>query len=168
MNMNRAQRTLAAPAMALLVAVACASPASVDAALTTSVAVLGSDETTTIAELADGRPAVVNFWATWCEFCIDEMPALEAVWVDLDGAVTFVGVDREDRAEDALVLAAETGVTYPLVEDPDGSLFRQARGLGMPTTLFVTGAGVIVHRHSGPLTEGQLRDLIEAHLGVTA
>lgn len=166
--MKTVRAPLALAAALLVSAAACTTPAPVDEVLATDVTVLGSTETTSIAELADGGPAVVNFWATWCEFCLDEMPALEAVWSDLDGAVAFVGVDREDRADDAIAFAADIGVTYPLVEDPDGSLFREARGLGMPTTLFVSGGGEIVFRHSGPMTEGQLRDLITEHLGVTA
>ncbi|MDX1510739.1 MAG: TlpA disulfide reductase family protein [Nitriliruptorales bacterium] len=149
-------------------AAACASPPPVDAALARDVEILGSEETTTIAAILDGRAGVVNFWASWCEFCIAEMPDLEAVWTDVSDQVIFVGVDREDRLDLALELAEETGVTYPLVEDPDGSLFLAARGLGMPTTLFVTPGGQVVFRHSGPLTEAQLRDLIAEHLDVAA
>lgn len=113
-----------------------------------------------------GTPAVINFWATWCPFCIEEMPDIERVHQELEGKVTFVGVDREDVTDKALRLAQETGVTYTLVEDPDGSFFRAAQGLGMPTTLFVDADGTIVHRQSGPMDAEQLRSLIRTHLGV--
>lgn len=114
-----------------------------------------------------GVPTVVNFWATWCAFCVDEMPDLEVAHQRLADDVRVVGVDREDPQRDrALALARETGVTYELVVDHDGSFFRAVRGRGMPTTLLVDADGVIRHRHAGPLTADQLLDLVAEHLGV--
>lgn len=130
--------------------------------------VLGSEEEVS-THAFQGTPTVVNFWATWCPFCVDEMPDFERAHQALGDAVTFVGVDREDpREEQALALARETGVTYLLVADDDGSFFRAAQGRGMPTTLFVDADGVVQHRFSGPLTEEQLLGLVDEHLGVSA
>lgn len=131
--------------------------------------VLGSSDTVTRDDLL-GTPSVINFWATWCPFCVDEMPDLERAYQALGGSggkVRFVGVDREDVADEAIRLAAETGVTYDLVEDPDASYFRALKGRGMPTTVLVDADGVIRYRHTGPLAQGQLLDLIEEHLGVS-
>jgi cytochrome c biogenesis protein CcmG, thiol:disulfide interchange protein DsbE len=114
-----------------------------------------------------GTPAVINFWATWCAFCVDEMPDFEEVHASLDGRVRFIGVNVEDPRDKAARLAAETGVTYDLVVDDDRSFYRAVRARGMPTTLLVDGAGVIVHRHAGPLNAEQLADLIHDHLEVT-
>lgn len=114
----------------------------------------------------EGKPAVINFWATWCAFCVEEMPAFERVHDNLAGQVRFVGVDREDNHDKARRLADETGVTYDLVTDDDGSFFRAVQGRGMPTTLLVTADGTIVYRHAGPLTADQLRELLAEHLGV--
>lgn len=126
---------------------------------------LDGDGVVTREDLA-GTPTVINFWASWCPYCIEEMPGFEEVHQDLAGQVQFLGVDREDSREKARVLAEETGVTYTLVEDPDGSYFAALRGRGMPTTVFVDASGTIQYRHAGPLTADQLRDLIEEHLGV--
>lgn len=111
-----------------------------------------------------GPPAVVNFWASWCPFCVDEIPEFEAVNGELDGRVRFVGVNLEDNLDKARILARETGVTWDLVVDGDGSYFRAVRGRGMPTTLLVDADGVIVRQLTGPQTAEQLRALIEAHL----
>ncbi|MGH3441630.1 MAG: TlpA family protein disulfide reductase [Nitriliruptorales bacterium] len=113
-----------------------------------------------------GRPTLLNFWATWCVFCVEEMPALEDVHQDVADEVRFVGIDREDNHDKARRLAAETGVTYELVVDDDGSFFRAVQARGMPTTVFVDADGVIVYRHAGPLTADQLRGLLEEHLDV--
>ena len=111
-----------------------------------------------------GSPAVINFWATWCAFCVEEMPDLQALHEEMGDEVRFIGVDREDDDERALRLADGTGVTYDLVSDRDGSFFRAVQARGMPTTLLVDADGIIRLRHTGPVTEDQLRDLIEAHL----
>lgn len=108
-----------------------------------------------------GKPSVVNFWATWCPFCVDEMPEFERVHQEVAQDVRFVGVDLEDRDELALKLARETGVTYELVKDPDGAYFDAVGGRGMPTTLFVDADGSVVHRQVGPITAEQLRALVD-------
>ncbi|MDX1659425.1 MAG: TlpA disulfide reductase family protein [Nitriliruptorales bacterium] len=116
-----------------------------------------------------GKPTIINFWATWCTFCIDEMPDLEAAHQRLGDDVRFVGVDREDpNIDKALELAEETGVTYELVRDPDASYFRAVKGRGMPLTVLVDEDGIIQFRHNGPLTEEQLLDLVDEHLGLSA
>ncbi len=111
-------------------------------------------------------PAVINFWATWCAFCVEEMPALERVHQQVGERVRFLGVDREDDPVRALTLAERTGVTYELVTDPDGSFFRAVQARGMPTTVLVDASGTIAHRHAGPLEAAELLDLIERHLDV--
>ena len=111
-----------------------------------------------------GTPTVVNFWATWCAFCVEEMPDFQTVHADLGDAVRFVGVDREDRRDEALDFVEAVGVTYDLVEDPEGDFFFATQARGMPTTLFVDADGVIQHRVAGALSEERLRELIDEHL----
>lgn len=114
-----------------------------------------------------GTPTVVNFWATWCGFCIDEMPDLQAASEQLGDAVRFVGIDRQDPRDEALAFLDETGVTYDQVASPSGEYYTQIGARGMPTTLFVDAAGVVQYRHTGPLTREQVLDLVAEHLGVT-
>lgn len=113
-----------------------------------------------------GAPSILNFWATWCAFCVEEMPDIEEVHQQLDGRATVVGIDQDDSVEKARTLAERTGVTYRLVVDDDGSYFRAVQGRGMPTTVLVDGQGTIVYRHSGPLDAPQLRRLVREHLGI--
>ena len=119
----------------------------------------------TLADLA-GTPAVINFWASWCPPCITEMPAFEAVHVELAPQVAFLGFNVGDEPEAARELAERTGVTYPLAEDPDSTIFQAFGGFGMPTTAFVTPEGMIVHVISSRLRAQDLRALIAEHLGV--
>ena len=119
-----------------------------------------------LPELA-GDPLVVNFWASWCPPCIAEMPDLERVHADIGDQVRFIGLNTQDDLAQAADLADQTGVTYQLGLDPEGALFRDFEVVSMPSTFLVDADGVIVHRHAGLLTEQQLRELIDEHLGVS-
>jgi thiol-disulfide isomerase/thioredoxin len=120
-----------------------------------------------------GKPAVINFWATWCTFCIDEMPAFERATLLLRNRVAIIGadllgVDGETMGA-AKKFARETGVTYSLVYDRDGVLFGNFSGqLLLPVTIFVRADGVVAHRQFGPLTEETLTDLLARHLRVAS
>ena len=113
-----------------------------------------------------GTPTVINFWASWCPPCIIEMPAFEAVHVELAPQVAFLGFNVGDEPGAARQLATQTGVTYPLAEDPDSGIFQAFGGFGMPTTVLVDAEGMIVHMISSRLRAQDLRALIAEHLGV--
>ncbi|HET6773702.1 MAG TPA: TlpA disulfide reductase family protein [Acidimicrobiales bacterium] len=121
-----------------------------------------------LGELIGSRPVVVNFFASWCVPCIDEMPAFERVHRSLAGQVSFVGMANRDAFEDALATVETTGVTYPTFDDPDASALTYFGGLTMPTTVFIDAAGEVVDVNSGPLTEDELRARITDLFGVPA
>jgi thiol-disulfide isomerase/thioredoxin len=121
-----------------------------------------------LGELTGTTPVVVNFFASWCVPCIDEMPAFERVHRSLGDQVTFVGMANRDAPEDALATVEATGVTYPTFDDPDASALTYFGGLTMPTTVFIDDAGEVVHVNSGPLTEAELRARITDLFGVAA
>ncbi len=121
------------------------------------------------ATLADyeGRPLVVNFWASWCPSCVAEMSAaFRPAQEQLGDRVAFLGMNIQDDRQTALRLVDETGVLFDLAEDPAGDLYQDLGGLGMPFTVFISADGRIVDRHNGPLTEGQLLDRLGELFGV--
>lgn len=75
--------------------------------------------------------------------------------------MVFVGVNHQDSRTDALNLIASTGVTYQSGYDPVGDAARAYGLFGMPTTVFVTADGTIAGRHTGELSEEQLRGAVE-------
>lgn len=119
-----------------------------------------------LADELDG-PAVVNFFASWCAPCVAEMPAFESVHEDLGEAVDFFGIAVSDRTADATRIVEQTAITYPWARDERGDVANAARVRNMPATMFVDAGGEVVSVHSGALDAGELRDLIEEHLGVT-
>lgn len=111
-----------------------------------------------------GTPLVVNFFASWCTPCVDEMPAFEQVHTQLRGKVAFLGLNVTEQPDSARALIARTGVTYDTARDPAGDLLRAFGGVNMPTTAFVRADGTIAEVHAGKLDETQLRRIIDEEL----
>ena len=103
------------------------------------------------ATLPEGRPAVVNFWATWCAPCREEMPSLAALHEAMgeEVAVVAVATGRNDPAAAAAFLE-EVGATELLdLRDPEGTLGRAVAVRGLPTTLVLDASGREVARLQG-------------------
>ncbi len=149
----------------LLLAAACGSTASVadDTSQVDETAQLDLIDDAAIAEL-QGKPIVVNFFASWCPSCISELPDFQAVHEELGDEVTFLGVAQRDRPSDALQLIERTGVTYDIGNDPDGDLFRSFNALAMPTTVFLGADGEVIKTVSGVLDIESLTDIINEEL----
>lgn len=92
---------------------------------------------------AHGAPMVLNFWATWCNPCQRELPALQAASQRYRDQVKIVGIDQgEDRATVQAYVKAR-GLTFDIVLDSNLSVGQKFNIKGMPTTFFVDGDGVI-------------------------
>ena len=104
---------------------------------------LGGGDDVRIADYR-GQPLVVNFWGSWCEPCIDEMPDLQRVHESLGDQVAFLGVNVNDAEEAAVRMVARTGVTYDLARDVDGELGQALEVTTFPTTFLIDADGTIV------------------------
>ena len=114
-----------------------------------------------------GGPIVLNFWASWCEPCIEEMPEFELVNQEALGRVTFVGVnDGEDLATAREFAYEVTGVTYLVLLDPTKSMTDGPYPLvGRPTTYFIGADGIIKELRVGIVDLETLRDLVGELIG---
>ena len=125
---------------------------------------LGPGDPVQLAGL-EGRPRLVNIWASWCGPCRDEMPWLQRAHAS--GAVDVLGVDAEDRAEYAAALISDLHITFPSVFDPANELARELRIVSKPTTLLVSAEGEVVYVHPGPFASyADLRRALQTHLKV--
>jgi cytochrome c biogenesis protein CcmG, thiol:disulfide interchange protein DsbE len=114
--------------------------------------------------LADqrGKPALVNFWASWCEPCREEAPELERLWRSLHGSAGMVGVDYTDRAEAARAFIGRYGWTFPILSDPDGVYGVHFGFSGLPTTVVLDSHGRIAQTLRGPQTLADFRQALAA------
>lgn len=129
-------------------------------------ACLGPGPAVNLAALR-GTPTLVNVWAHWCGPCRQEVPLLQQFHLAAGDRVRVLGVVLEDDPASALGFAADEGMTYPSVNDPDGDIKPAMKAPGPPVTLFVDAQGGVVFRQIGPFTsEAQLRMLVGEHLGV--
>lgn len=113
-----------------------------------------------------GGPLLVNFWATWCAPCVEEMPDIQRVADAYGDRLAVLGVNVQDAPANAEPFVARLGVTYDLAVDPAGELYTDVRAFGMPTTLLVDADGTIVYRHTGPLDDAEITALVTEHLGI--
>jgi cytochrome c biogenesis protein CcmG, thiol:disulfide interchange protein DsbE len=105
----------------------------------------------TSAELATGKPVIVNFWASWCAPCAEEQPLL----VDLQKrtGVTLYGVNYKDEPVAARRFLGRYGNPFVAVgTDPKGRGAIEWGVYGMPETFVLNGKGEIVFKHVGPVT----------------
>jgi peroxiredoxin len=92
-----------------------------------------------------GKAVVLNFWASWCAPCKEEIPSLEASWRQhRSKGLIVVGIDIMDASGDARSFAQRHGITYPLVRDDKGRSLDRFSVLSLPETLFVDRHGRIV------------------------
>lgn len=101
-----------------------------------------------------GKPLIVNFWASWCPPCQQETPLL-ARWYS-QHHVTLVGLDENDTAASALKFARAKGVTYPIGVDPQLAAANAYGVTELPQTFFLNAQHRIVDHVLGAVTQASL------------
>lgn len=126
---------------------------------------LGGGPDTVLSDLAG--PAVVNLWASWCTPCKKELPILARLEEQAGDRLTLLGVDYQDPdPAAALELLDRSGVTYPQLADPGGSLADQLKILGIPGTVYVDAEGRATFIDRAFDSDEELAALVREHTGV--
>ncbi|MGH3281859.1 MAG: TlpA family protein disulfide reductase [Trebonia sp.] len=105
-----------------------------------------------------GRPVIINFWASWCEPCQQETPLLASWYKQQHGQVVMLGLDENDSATSALSFARAKGVTYPIGFDPNVTVASAFGVDGLPQTFFLNAQHRIVDHILGAATKAKLAE----------
>ncbi|NLM14616.1 MAG: TlpA family protein disulfide reductase [Clostridiaceae bacterium] len=115
-----------------------------------------------------GRPVVLNFWASWCPPCRNEMPHFDRVYQEVKDDVMFMMVDlvdsRQEKQIDGQRYIDGEGFIFPVFFDTDRDAARVYGITSIPSTLFIDKDGYIVYGYRGGISESTLRVGIEAIL----
>ncbi|HKS23615.1 MAG TPA: redoxin family protein [Thermoanaerobaculia bacterium] len=117
---------------------------------------VGSGQMLDIASLR-GKPAIINFWATWCGPCYEEHPVLVQNARVLGNDVQFVGVVFNDTEQKIQAFLNQRGSAYPTLLDEQGKTAVAYGVGGVPETFFLDRSGTIVAKYTGPLSTEELQ-----------
>ncbi len=113
-----------------------------------------------------GKPAFLNFWATWCPPCREEMPAIAAVSRQYEGKATVLAVNRGEAAPVVRDFLVRNGYSLSVVLDRRGALFSHWGLFALPTSIFVDAGGVVCGIFDGTIEqEVMMRELGRAARG---
>lgn len=117
------------------------------------------------ADFAD-KVLVVNSWATWCPFCVDELPDFVAAQEEFGDEVVIISIGRAESLEKSKGFTDDLGVTNGLVFllDPDDSFYSSIGAFSMPETVFVDKEGNIRIHKRGPMSLDEIREKTQATL----
>jgi cytochrome c biogenesis protein CcmG/thiol:disulfide interchange protein DsbE len=114
-----------------------------------------------LATLA-GKPALVNFWASWCPPCREEAPALRRFADQLGDRGHLVGIAWADNAGSAREFVRRYHWRFPILRDADNAVGDRYGITGLPTTFVLDARGRIRKRLIGPQTEASLNRALDA------
>jgi cytochrome c biogenesis protein CcmG/thiol:disulfide interchange protein DsbE len=104
-----------------------------------------------------GKVVVMNFWASWCKPCVDELPLLETTHKRIQGQDGLVlGVNYKDLSKKALSFKSQFGLTFPLLRDPDGEFVENYGSRQFPETFVIDRKGRVAAKRRGPVDQAWL------------
>lgn len=114
----------------------------------------------------EGRPVIVNFWASWCGPCVAEFPLLsKALDEHADEGLAVIGVVFQDNSESARAFMQRMNADWPAVMDPGGKVAQQYALYGAPQTFFIGRDGRLVSQSVGQFSPQQLDQQLALILG---
>ncbi|MEI7024594.1 thiol-disulfide oxidoreductase ResA [Paenibacillus sp. y28] len=121
-----------------------------------------------IHELSDykGKALLINFWGTWCEPCVREMPAIErqyGKWKDKGFEV--VGINLNESSVNVQNFVKQNGLSFPILYDPGYAIRNKYAVTSYPTSFFVTPEGKIMKIAVGEMQESFIEDTLTKLIG---
>ena len=112
-----------------------------------------------------GKPVVLNFWATWCGYCVKEMPAFEEVYQQMGSDIHFLMINVTDGVQEtvdkASAFIADSGYTFPVYYDTQYSATLAYGAYSLPMTFFFDADGYAIAQAKGAIDKDTLLQGIE-------
>ena len=120
------------------------------------------DKTTTTFEKYKGKVLIVNFWASWCGPCQDEVPDLKAFYSQKSDHVELLAVNAtaNDSYNNALKFLENYKLNFPIFLDRDGALQKSFEVMNYPTTFIFNAEGVLKYTIKGQINQQKLNKFI--------
>lgn len=109
----------------------------------------------------EGKPMLINFWATWCGYCIQEMPDFEEAFKAYGDEIQFVIVNTDDGIGNGEKFIADKGYTFPTYYDLEYNAAMTYGISGIPRTIAIDRDGNIRYNRAGMVTAEKLYSIIE-------
>ena len=120
--------------------------------------------------LADGKPIVLNFWATWCGPCKSELPAFDKAAAEYADRITFMFINLTDGYQETTdgvkSFLTENGYTFPVYFDVNYSAALPYGANSIPLTYFLTSTGLVAGGYMGAMSEEALYSYLEQLLAL--
>ncbi len=98
-----------------------------------------------------GHVVLVNFWATWCKPCEEEMPAMERLYRgEASGEFEMLAISVDAERDVVERFQARMGLSFPILLDPDQRISRAYQTTGFPESILIDPEGRILERYVGP------------------
>ncbi len=107
-----------------------------------------------------GKNIILNFWASWCPPCREEMPEFQRIYSENQDKIVVVGVNLQESKENAEAFVKKLGITFPILLDPDAQVKDMYNVFTQPVTYFIDSNGKIVDKKFGPLTTEEIDEKI--------
>jgi len=122
-----------------------------------------SGQTVLLSE-QQGKPVLVNFWASWCGPCRSEMAVFEEAWKSYGDQITFMMVNLSDGVRETTASAADfvdqNGYTFPVYFDTTGNAVSAYELYAVPRTVAVSPEGELLYDQAGALTERTMDSIL--------
>ena len=108
-----------------------------------------------------GKVVVMNFWASWCKPCVEELPLLEKTHRRIaakDGLV--LGINYKDLSKKALGFKEQFDLTFPVLRDPDGRYAEDYSSRAFPETFVIDRKGRVAAKRRGPVDQAWLDETL--------
>ncbi|MGE5223818.1 MAG: TlpA family protein disulfide reductase [Omnitrophica WOR_2 bacterium] len=108
-----------------------------------------------------GHPVILNFWATWCVPCRQEMPLFESRYEKYPDQFQVLAINFNEPDSDVQAYVNDLGLTFPVLLDPGGNIQKLYRIRGYPTTYIIDVDGNIRAEHIGAVDASQLDNYLK-------